>query len=78
YMNPFYFSVYFKKNSGIRFKDCLTRIRMEHALNILREEDIETWELAERVGFQDPRYFSGLFKKIFGKTPTKYKQEMKW
>jgi two-component system response regulator YesN len=78
YMNPFYFSVYFKKNSGVRFKDCLTRIRMEHALDILKQEDIETWELAERVGFRDPRYFSGLFKKIFGKTPVKYKREMKW
>jgi two-component system response regulator YesN len=76
YMNPFYFSVYFKKNSGIHFKNCLTRIRMEHALNILKEEDIETWELAERVGFKDSRYFSGLFKKLFGKTPVKYKQEM--
>jgi two-component system response regulator YesN len=76
YMNPFYFSVYFKKNSGVHFKDCLTRIRMEHAINILGEEDIETWELAERVGFKDSRYFSGLFKKLFGKTPVKYKQEI--
>jgi two-component system response regulator YesN len=49
---------------------------MEHALNILGEEDIETWELAERVGFKDSRYFSGLFKKLFGKTPVKYKQEI--
>jgi two-component system response regulator YesN len=78
YMNPFYFSVYFKKNTGVRFKDCLTRIRMEHVLDILKQEDIETWELAERAGFRDPRYFSGLFKKIFGKTPMKYKKEMKW
>jgi two-component system response regulator YesN len=77
YMNPFYFSVYFKKNSGVCFKDCLTRIRMEHALNILKREDIKTWELAERVGFQDPRYFSALFKKIYGKTPVEYKKEIK-
>jgi two-component system response regulator YesN len=77
YLNPFYFSVYFKKNSGVRFKDCLTRIRMEHALNILKREDIKTWELAERVGFQDARYFSALFKKIYGTTPVKYKKEIK-
>jgi two-component system response regulator YesN len=77
YMNPYYFSVYFKKISGIHFKDCLTRIRLEQALNILKQEDIKTWDLAERVGFQDSRYFSGLFKKIYGKTPMEYKQYMK-
>ncbi|MDR2792412.1 MAG: response regulator [Treponema sp.] len=77
YLNPFYFSVYFKKNSGACFKDCLTRIRMEHALSILKREDIKTWELAEKVGFQDPRYFSALFKKIYGKTPMKYKKGLK-
>jgi YesN/AraC family two-component response regulator len=76
YMNPFYFSVYFKKNSGLRFKDCLTRIRMEHALNILEHEYLETWELAERVGFHDPRYFSDIFKKSFGKTPMRYRKEI--
>jgi YesN/AraC family two-component response regulator len=74
YLNPFYFSVYFKKNSGVCFKDCLTRIRMEHALNILKREDIKTWELAERVGFQDPQYFSALFKKVYGTTPMEYKK----
>ncbi|MCL2412482.1 MAG: DNA-binding response regulator, partial [Treponema sp.] len=74
-MNPYYFSVYFKKNSGLKFKDCLTRIRLEHAMLMLKQSDIKTWELAEKVGFTDPQYFSALFKKYFGKTPMEFKKE---
>jgi YesN/AraC family two-component response regulator len=75
YMNPYYFSVFFKKTTGRNFKECLTRIRLEHAITLLNQEDIKTYELAERVGFSDPRYFSELFKKIYGKTPLEYKKE---
>jgi two-component system response regulator YesN len=76
-MNPSYFSVYFKKNAGINFKECLTRIRLEHALALLEKEDIKTYELAEKVGFENPGYFSELFKRIYGKTPLEYKQAIK-
>jgi len=75
-MNPYYFSVYFKKNSGINFKDCLTRIRLEHALTKLKQSNLKTWELAENLGFSDPQYFSTLFKKFYGKTPMEYKKDM--
>jgi two-component system response regulator YesN len=75
YMNPYYFSVFFKKNTGMNFKECLTRIRLEHAITLLDREDIKTYELAGQVGFNDPRYFSELFKKIYGKTPLEYKKE---
>jgi two-component system response regulator YesN len=75
YMNPSYFSVYFKKNTGIYFKNFLTKIRMEHAVSLLSNEDIKTYELAERVGFTDPRYFSELFKKTYGKTPIEFKRD---
>jgi len=77
HMNPYYFSVYFKKNTGMNFKDCLTKIRMEKALQLLRSEDIRTYELAGRVGFSDARYFSELFKKIYGKTPTEFRRDKK-
>jgi YesN/AraC family two-component response regulator len=75
YMNPSYFSVYFKKNTGMNFKDFLTKVRMEHAVSLLCHEDIKNYELAERVGFMDPRYFSELFKKIYGKTPLAFKRD---
>ncbi len=77
HMSPSYFSTVFKKNIGMNFKDCLTKIRMEKALYLLRGQDLKTYELAERVGFGDSRYFSGLFKKTYGKTPMEFKREKK-
>ena len=77
HMNPSYFSTVFKKNFGLNFKDCLTKIRMEKALSLLRNEDLRTYELAERVGFTDARYFSELFKKTYGKTPMEFKRDKK-
>ncbi|MDR0656530.1 MAG: response regulator [Treponema sp.] len=74
YMNPYYFSVYFNKNTGLHFKECLTRIRLVHAIKLLEMKDIKTYEVAEMVGFTDPRYFSELFKKIYHKTPSEYKR----
>lgn len=77
HMNAYYLSSYFKKHTGMNFKDYLTKIRMSEALELLKEENFKTYELAERVGFSDPRYFSELFKKYYGKTPMEFKSKGK-
>lgn len=73
YMNPNYFSVYFKKNTGLYFKEYVTQTRLKKAAEILDQKDIKTYELTEMIGFTDPRYFSGLFKKKYGMTPREYR-----
>lgn len=73
HMNAYYLSTYFKKHTGMNFKDYLTKLRMSEAVKILNKNDIKTYELAERVGFTDARYFSALFKKHYGKTPNEFK-----
>jgi len=77
YMNPYYFSTYFKKHTGTNFKDYLTKIRMEKAVEILRTENVKTYQLAEMVGFGDAKYFSELFKRTYGKTPKEFRQYKK-
>lgn len=77
HMNSTYLSTYFKKHTGMNFKDYLTKIRMEQAMALLRREDMKTFELAERVGFGDARYFSALFKKTYGMTPMELKMKKK-
>ena len=75
YMNPYYFSSYFKKHTGTNFKDYLTKIRMERAVEILRTENVRTYQLAEKVGFRDPKHFSEIFKKTYGLSPTEFRQQ---
>ncbi|MOA31940.1 HTH-type transcriptional regulator YesS [compost metagenome] len=77
YMNPYYFSSFFKKHIGENFKTYLTNIRMEHAHSMLMLTDMMVYEIAERVGYNNARHFSNMFKKKYGKLPLEYKQAMK-
>ncbi|WZL83327.1 response regulator [Vallitaleaceae bacterium 9-2] len=77
YMNPNYFSFYFKKQMGVNFKEYLTDIRMREAEKILMTTDKKIYEIAEYVGFNDYRHFSEVFRKTYGKLPSEYKQKQK-
>ena len=77
HMNPFYFSSYFKKQTGQNFKDYLNRVRMRHALELLIGTDKRNYEIAEEVGFKDYRYFTELFSRQFGRTPAAYRKAMR-
>ena len=70
-----YFSTVFKKNTGKSFVGFLTDYRMEIALDLLMNQDEKTYIIAEKVGYADPNYFSYVFKKQFGMSPSKYKAE---
>jgi two-component system response regulator YesN len=73
YMNPYYFSSFFKKHTHVNFKHYITDIRMKHAVKLLLHTDLLVYEIAERVGYNNPRHFSDMFKKQFGKLPQEYK-----
>lgn len=69
-----YFSTVFKKETGKTFVTYLTDYRMEKALQLLIEKNEKTYVIAQQVGYGDPNYFSYVFKKQFGTSPSKYKQ----
>lgn len=71
-ISPQYFSKIFKEELGVNFIDYLTKIRMEAAKTMLKEGKISIKEICYQIGYNDPNYFSRLFKKVEGKSPTEF------
>ncbi|AWB45952.1 two-component system response regulator [Paenibacillus sp. CAA11] len=68
-----HFCTLFKQKTGSTFLEYLTRLRIEKAEFILKNSEVKVFQIAPLVGYQDPRYFTQVFKKITGKTPTDYR-----
>lgn len=68
-----YLAKLFKANTGYTFLEYLTQHRIRRAMQLLSDTSLRTYQIATRVGYQDTRYFSDIFKKIVGVTPTQYR-----
>lgn len=68
-MNPIYLSALFKKETGMTFSAYLTKVRVDRAIELLRQGDYKIYEISEMVGYQTIQYFSKVFKKETGKNP---------
>ena len=73
HLSAAYFSTLFKREVGMSFIAYLTEVRMEAAKRALRGTEEKTYLIARRCGYDDPNYFSYVFKRQFGVTPTKYR-----
>jgi YesN/AraC family two-component response regulator len=73
HLSPRYISRIFKKNTGKNFVDYVTGERMKAAreMILLSEDNIE--EIASKVGYNNPAYFTKKFKEAFGVTPSVYR-----
>ncbi|OAB46985.1 response regulator [Paenibacillus antarcticus] len=71
-----YFSGIFKKEVKMTFVNYVLQLRMESAKNLLRSSNMKSFEIADKVGFIDPNYFSFCFRKKFGLTPKDYRNNM--
>ncbi len=69
-----YLSEIFRQEVGISPWDCLTRFRLQKAKELLRSTGDSITSIATRTGFDDPAYFSRVFRKHFGVTPQNYRQ----
>ena len=70
-----YFSTIFKKETGNAFITYLTDYRMDRAKNLLIETEEKSYIIAKQVGYTDPNYFSYVFKRRFGVSPSNYRRE---
>ena len=72
-----YFSGMFKKEVKHTFVSYLMNLRMEAAKELLLTTELKSFEIAEKVGFSEPNYFSFCFKKQVGISPKEYRSRSK-
>lgn len=74
-VSPSYFSSIFKQETGQSFVEYLTKVRIEKACELLKCTTLRTAEIGEKVGYNDPHYFSATFKKVIGMSPKEFKND---
>lgn len=77
FVTPNYFSRLFKRVMGEGCNEYIVRRRIEKAISLLETTTIKTGKIAMMVGYQDTNYFSLAFKKYTGKSPTKYREDIR-
>ena len=75
-VSPQYFSRLYKDETGINFIEQLTHVRLENAKKLLEQGTYSIKEICFMSGYSDPNYFSRLFKKHLGVSPSVYLKEV--
>jgi len=75
-ISPYYFSKVFKEEAGVNFIEYLTAKRMENAKLLLMNQELSIKEICAMSGYGDPNYFSRIFKKCEGVTPSEYRERI--
>src|SRR5277367_1726273 len=71
--SPSHFFVLFKRRVGSAPIDYFTRMRMQHACRLLCETNLSVKEVAAKLGYDDPFYFSRVFKSVNRQAPSGYR-----
>jgi two-component system response regulator YesN len=73
FLTPSYFSFLFARETHETFIEYLTRLRIARARNLLRSTALPSSEVAYQVGYNNPRYFYAVFRKVVGVSPTEFR-----
>lgn len=73
FMNPDYFSKWFKRNTGENFVSYYNRIKIQKAAELMCTTTMKIYEISSAVGYKSMHHFLSLFKQIMKATPNEYK-----
>lgn len=73
-ITSYYFSKLFKEEVGENFIEYLTKLRIDRGKLLLKQKDLSIKQIGIDAGYSDPNYFSRIFKRYVGVTPTEYRE----
>jgi two-component system response regulator YesN len=76
HLSASYFGVLFKQYTGKSFVNYFNQIRIEKAMELLRDSDRKIYEIADDVGFVSLPYFNRVFKQVSSMTPNEYRKSL--
>jgi AraC-like DNA-binding protein len=65
----------FRNETGVKFIDYLTNLKLNYCRNLLVNTNLKVEEISNIMGYSTPQYFISRFKIMFGCTPYKYRQK---
>jgi two-component system response regulator YesN len=74
-LSPSHFSVVFSQETCQTFKEYLTEVRITKAKELLRTTALRSAEISYQVGYSDPHYFSYVFRKNTGLSPSEFRSQ---
>lgn len=76
-LSPSHFSAVFSRQTDETFTEYLTRLKIEKAKELLRTTTLKSFEISSQIGYNDPHYFSHVFKKHTGLSPRNFRLQGK-
>lgn len=74
YYSANYLNRIFKQETGETIFEYATKFRIEKAKELLSDCNVKLYEITDKLGYSNPAYFSGVFKKYTGMTPKEYRE----
>ncbi|MBO5274486.1 MAG: AraC family transcriptional regulator [Clostridia bacterium] len=75
YLTPHYLGVVFRNTTGMTIHEYLLHIRMQKAIDLMRDTSISLSAISEQLGFDTPQYFSNCFKRYYMVSPSEFRKK---
>jgi AraC-like DNA-binding protein len=76
HLTPNYLCTLFKEHTGTTLMNYLKQIRMREAEKLLTYTDLSIYRIAEDIGFEEASYFTKVFRKTYGVSPTEFRNNL--